>query len=505
MEKQIKLGAAIAYANIVLNLLVNLFLTPFLINGLGDTDYGIYKIIQSFSSQLSIISFGISTLVTRNVVYYNTLGEEKKKEKENFLFMSQIISYILAGVVVCAGTFLFFSIDKIYSKTLSSEGIETAKILFTILVANIAVTILCDPNIGMVRAHEKFVIANGINTVRVILRITFIVILIKLGVGSIGVVSVDFVLSTLILLVLSVYCRRGLKEKAKFHFWDTKMLKESFLFSSAIFLQAIINQVNQNLDNVILGAMVLPAIVTLYSCGLTLFSAFTSLVTVVGSMYGPKATKLVAKGADGKELTEFAIEPSRIQAMIALLATTGFILFGKNFIALWVGEGREEVYRITLILIIPALLPLIETVTNNILDAMLRRLARSLILAGMCVINVISSIVFIKIFGYIGAAFGTALSYIVGHCILMNIYLYKSIGLDVLRLIKGVFKGILLASIISIIIGIPVSMFLPESIIGFVAKVAVFALIYAVVMYFIGMNKDEKAMVNSMVNKVIRR
>lgn len=501
MKNQIKFGAIIAYINIVLNLLVNLFLTPFLIKSLGETDYGIYKIIQSFSSQLSIISFGIATLVTRNVVYYNTLGSEKQKEKENFLFMSKLISYILAVVVVCAGVVLYFSIDTLYSNTITPEQLKTAKILFVILVANIAVTILCDPNNGMVRAHEKFVIVNGVNTVRVILRVIFIVILMKLGVGSIGVVSVDFVLSTAILVVLSVYCRHGLKEKAKFHFWDGKMLKESFMFSIAIFLQAIINQVNQNLDNVILGAMVIPATVTLYSCGLTLFSSFTSLVTVVGSMYGPKATKLVARGANSKELTEFAIGPSRIQAMIAGLATSGFILFGRNFIDLWLGEGYEAVYQVTLILIIPALLPLIETITNNILDAMMKRMARSLILLGMCVINVFTSVIFIKMFGYIGAALGTALSYIVGHGILMNLYLYKSIHIDVFRLFTGVLKGTLPACIVSVIAGVPIACFLTDTVGGFVLKIVIFVFIYAIIMYLLGMNRDERLMVKGMLKK----
>ncbi len=504
MNNQIKLGAIIAYINIVLNFMVNLLLTPFLISSLGDSDYGVYKIIQSFSSQLSIISFGIATLVTRNVVYYNTLGSGKKEEKENFLFMTRLISYILAIIVACSGAVLFFSIDSLYASTMTSAELRTAKILFVILVANIAVTILCDPNNGLVRAYEKFVIANSVNTLRIITRVVLIVILINTGAGSIGVVSVDFMLSALILMLLSVYCRLGLKEKARFHFWDGKMLKESFVFSSAIFLQAIINQVNQNLDNVILGAMVDTSTVALYSCGLTLFSSFTTIVTVIGSLYGPKATKLVAKGADSSELTEFSIAPSRLQAMIAGLAITGFVLFGRNFINLWLGEGYGDVYKVTLVLIIPATLPLIQNVTNNILDAMLKRMGRSIILFCMCIVNLVSSIIFIKLFGYIGAAYGTALSYIVGYGILTNIYLYKNTKIDVIRLFWGVAKGTLPACIISIVLGIPMAIFLPNNFLGFAFKVIVFILLYSAIMFFVGMNSNEKKTVEDIVSKLTK-
>lgn len=503
MGKQIKLGAIIAYVNIAMNLIVNLFLTPFLISSLGESDYGVYKIIQSFSSQLSIISFGIATLVTRNVVYYNTLGVEKQTEKENFLFMSRLISYILVIIVMCSSSVLYASIDPLYSNTMTPDELATAKILFIILAANIAVTILSDPNNGMVRAHEKFVIANGINTLRVVLRVTLIIILVGMNVGPIGIVLVDFMLSSVIFILLSIYCRHGLKEKAKFHYWDGKMLRVSLVFSSAIFLQAIINQVNQNLDNVILGAMVAPNTVALYSCGLTLFTSFTSLVTVIGGMYGPKATKLVAQGATAKELTEFAILPARIQAMIACLAVTGFILFGANFINLWLGPGYEDVYVITLILVIPAMLPLVETVTNNILDAMLKRMARSMILLGMCIVNIITSIIFIRIFGYIGAAMGTALSYVVGHGILMNIYLYKIVHINIIQLFVGVFRGVLPACTVSVIVGLPVALFLPSSFVGFAFKVVIFLLIYAIAMYVLGLSDNEKNVVNSIIHRLI--
>ena len=92
---------------------------------------------------------------------------------------------------------------------------------------------------------------------------------------------------------------------------------------------------------------------------------------------GPRATKLVAEGADGEKLTDFVIEPARIQMIIASLCIMGFSLLGRDFIQLWLGKGYEDVYKITLILIVPVVIPLIESVTNNILDAKMKRMARS--------------------------------------------------------------------------------------------------------------------------------
>lgn len=502
MKKQIGAGALIAYVNIFINMFISVFLTPFIIGKLGSSEYGVYKIVSSFSANLGIISFGIASLVARNIVYYNTKNQQR--EKENFLFMAEIEAALLALLVVICGAGLYILIEPIYGKSLTSEELLLAKELFVFLVANIACNVLCDAFTGTIKGHEKFVICNLISTFRYVVRLISLVVLLNIGVKSIGIVLVDLIISIVILLVSVVYSKVILKEKAKFYYFDKEMLKSGLLFSLAVFLQAIINQVNNNLDNVILGAMKGANVVTVYSVGLTIYSMFNTFVTVVGGMYGPSATKLVANNADGKQLTEFAIRPARIQGMIALLGIVGFALVGKDFIFLWLGDGFSDVYKITLILIIPVVLPLIESITNAILDAMLKRLARSIILAVMCIVNILVSIILINQIGYIGAAYGTAFSLIVGHGIIMNIYLHKNIGLNIPALFAGVFKGILLCAIATLIVGSLVSL-LPVGWMWLILKIIIVVLIYMVFLYLFGISRDERKIVNNYINKMTHR
>lgn len=489
MKRQIEVGAVISYLNIFLNMAVTIFFTPFLISSLGNSEYGVYRVIQSFSNQLSIMSFGIAGLVVRNITYYNT--KKLKKEKENFLFMVKIISYILGFLVLVIGNVLYLSIDRIYKNSLSIEEIVTAKELFIFLIINIVVTIISDMYIGIIMAHEKFIISNGIRTIRLLLRIILISILLNIGIKSKGIVISDLCLSILLFLFTLLYNRFFLKENAKFYYFDKKALKISFLFSIAIFFQAILNQVNQNLDNIILGIMTNSTTVTLYSIALTLYAAFTSILSVISCMFGPKAIKLVANNASAEEITDFVIMIGRIQLMIAGLVITGFILFGKNFLKIWVGDNFVEAYYIALILIIPVVIPLIEIVTEAILDAMLKRATLSIILFIMCLINIGISIFLIHRIGYFGAAFGTAISVIIGHGILMNIYLKKVIGLQIFRMFKEIFERIWLGNLLAIILGIFL-LRLPENLFGFLLKITFYTISYSICIYLFGMNKIEK-------------
>jgi O-antigen/teichoic acid export membrane protein len=499
VNKQILSGSIIAYLNIIINLIINFLLTPFILKHLGISEYGVYKIVQSFIGQLAIMSFGISTVTARYIVVYNTLN--KTREKCNFLFIIYSISIILSLSVITVGMILYSFMDNIYSKSLATSELYIAKILCVILIFNISLSILSDTYSGVIRAYEKFIVSNLVVTIKLIIRMITIIILLKLNCKAVSIVLTDLIITITILLFNIIYVKIELHESAKFYIFDKKLILEVFTFSFAVLLQAIVNQVNQNLDNTILGIMTDTKTVSIYSIGLMLYTCFINLVTAISSMFAPKATKLVTNNATKQELTDFVCCPGRIQTIIALLGILGFTVVGRDFIHLWMGDNFKDVYIITLILIIPAIIPLIESVTNNILDAMLKRMTRSIILIFMCIINIFLSIIFIKKIGYIGAAFGTALSVIIGHGIIINIYLQRKIGLNIPLIFNKVFNGILSAFVISIVLSIIISFIPGEKIIYFIIKEFMVIIEHSNMMYLFGLNESEKVYIRNLIKK----
>lgn len=503
MKDQKKLGVILSYFNTAINMLISVFFTPFLISTLGDAEYGLYRVIQSFAGQFAIMTFGMSTLVSRNIVYFNEL--QKKKEKENFLAMALIISFVLVGILLIIAGCMYPFVDNIFANSFNSSEIVTAKKLFVLFILNVAVTILNDYFAGMLTGHEKFAISNGIKTLNRILRVVILIILLNVGCTSVSIIATDLLLMVAMLMFNMIFGLGKLKEKIRYYYLDKAMLKTTLLFSGAIFLQAIINQVNSNLDNFILGIMVDTKTVAMYSIALTVYTTYGGITTVVSGVFAPKATRMIVNGATAEDLTNLVSRTGRYQFMIAAAILAGFTLFGENFIKIWVGASYLPAYGIILILIIPMTIPLIESVTNSILDAKLKRMSRSIVLCVMALINIVTSVILIKIFGYIGAAYGTALSVIIGHCIIMNIYLKKEIGLMVIKMFRDIFKGLLPSAIVSMIISIPLSVFLPDTMVMFVIKAVCFMIIYSCIVYKFGMNETEKNLVRKTINRIKRR
>ena len=279
------------------------------------------------------------------------------------------------------------------------------------------------------------------------------------------------------------------------------------IFSFAIFLQAVINQVNQNLDSVILGALTTTAVVTMYSLALTLFNSFNSLSSVIGSVFVPKATKMYVDKADWEEMTDLVIRPGRIQFMAGSLIISGFTLFGREFFRYWVGDKYGGAYAVTLVLMIPALIPVVQNVTNAILDAMLKRLGRSVILTIMAAINVGISVFLVKRMGYMGAAIGTAFSFVVGNGIFMNIYLFKVTGLNLKRMYREILSSIVFVSAgLTVLFYYPATRFFVNT--GFVSfglRVLIYTAVYFAAMYLICMRQYEKELVINPIKKIVRK
>ena len=75
--KELKAGAIFSYLLIIANTLYALIFTPFLISALGDGEYGVYKIIGSLTSSITILDLGIGSTMLRYIAKFRAEKDEK--------------------------------------------------------------------------------------------------------------------------------------------------------------------------------------------------------------------------------------------------------------------------------------------------------------------------------------------------------------------------------------------------------------------------------------------
>ena len=104
-EKEIKIASILSYIYMALQILVSILTTPFIISQIGDSQYGVYKIMGSFVSYMTLLNFGFGSSAVRYLAEYR-IKKEKKKEKEflSFIYMANIV---ISFVIAVIGVFFF--------------------------------------------------------------------------------------------------------------------------------------------------------------------------------------------------------------------------------------------------------------------------------------------------------------------------------------------------------------------------------------------------------------
>lgn len=499
MKDQKKSGALISYLNIVLGMVSNFLLIPMMITALADVEYSVYKIMQSLAGPLIMLNLGISTIAARAVVRYRSGEHGDRKEKENTLAMTFGISCIMALAVLVLGLLICGRIPALYGNTYDAAMLEKARKIFLIFAGTMAVRIVNDTFKGCILGNERFLCFYGESAVQNVLHFALIAILLKNGADAVAVAMVDLVICLGLLLFNALYTCLRLSERFRLEHLDYGELKQIALFSVSILLQAIVNQVNNNLDVVILGMVVTDkTVITMYASALSVYAIYNSVMSVFVNIYFPKAARMVMNSSTGEELTDFVIGPGRFQAVLAVGILTAFSLFGKDFIGVWIGSRYESAYYIALMLMIPVTVPLVQNTCLSILDAQLKRLFRSVTLVIMALINVAVSLVLIRFLGFWGAALGTVVSLVLGHVVIMNVYYHRVLGLNVVRMFREIFRGILPAGMVSGLCCLPLCFLPGEGIVPFLGECGVFLLVYAGALWCLGLNPGEKAALKAM-------
>lgn len=504
-SNQRKYGAILSYASIITSTLIQLLYTPFLIRMLGQSEYGLYSLANSIIGYLTILDLGFGNAI---IVYTAKFRAANNKESEKKLHgMFKIVFYIISCFAIILGLVLYFNVENIFGKTMVEEELQKTKIMMLILTFNLGITFGFSIYSSIINAYEKFIFQKVIGIISNILKPILMIPLLFLGFKSIALTIVLTIANIIVLSSNYYYCRKKLKIKVKFNGFDKLLLKTILGYSFWIFIASIVDKINWNIDNFILGAVSGTIAVSIYSVAAQLNTLFINLSTALSGVLLPKVSKMVEKNVTPEELSSEFIKIGRIQFYIIFLMCSGLVIFGKKFLDLWVGDSYKDSYYIALILIIPVCFPLIQNLGISIMQAMNKYKFRSISMLIMAIINIIISIFFAQLYGAIGAAIGTGLSLIVCNVIIMNIYYYKVIKLNVIKFWKNIIsmtiKLMIPIGIILVIIYL-FGTFNLSNIVFLIILIPLYCLLYCVVCYFLVMDNYEKSFISNILKKVLQ-
>lgn len=436
MKSQLKAGVMLSYAISIVQVIIQLFYTPIILTILGQSEYGLYTLVGSIISYLSLCGLGFSGSYLRFYSKYQVNGDVNEIAKLNGLFL--IVYSIIAIVSLLLGNILVINCKEILGNKITIDELQTAKILMVILSINIAITFINTIFDSIIIAHEAYIFQRLVRLLSIIVNPLLTLPMLLLGYHSIALVSVSTFLSLCILFINIYYCFCILHTRFSFRCVHYDQFVEIFGFSFFIFLNMIIDQINWNVDKFFLGRICGTTAVAVYGVAAQINSIDINISTTVSSVFAPKVNRMSASGVSVLEFTDLFIKIGRVQFILMALIDSGIVFFGKQFIYLWVGENYSDTYYVVLCLVLPAFIPCIQNIALEIQRAKNKHQFRSIIYLIIASINILISIPLSKMFGPIGAALGTTISLIIGNCIIMNWFYHTCLGLNIIQFFKNI-------------------------------------------------------------------
>ncbi|MBR6148814.1 MAG: hypothetical protein IKQ44_10765 [Lachnospiraceae bacterium] len=447
----IKMGVALSYIAMLVSLLGNLFISNRVLNLIGDHDYGLFSFVNSITSWIPILSTALGGSYYR----FATIEANENNEstsKTNTVYFKSLIAISAVILLVLGSIVAYCLLNELNFLHFNYRDSRLIYVLFGILTINIVI-IMSSSIFNLYVCYKKRYIFNK-NLLIVSTVLTFLGnFLLSYYTRNILIMSLNIVFVSILNAFCNyIYCRKNLEFTfAEISPDEFRMLMRPVIsFSGIILINAVVDQINTSIDKTLLGIYSCPENVTIYQMGQQFNVQLITMSVAVSSIFAPKIYELCIK-EQWLQINKLYILISKTQTVILSFVAFGFLACGRDFIVWWIGDKRINTFIVASVLMLIDLCPLTLNASIEIQRARNRHKFRAYAYLAFAVMNLLLSILFIKMFKPENVVFacllGSVIARICSHWISMNIYNAIVIKLPVkeymINLIVYIFMGIL--------------------------------------------------------------
>lgn len=503
MPSQRKAGAVLGYANIIVKNVVYLLYTPMLLSFVGQADYGVFQTANNFIVSLQLLTFGFSGAYVRFYMLRKAEDDEDGIRRLNGMYL--VLYLIICAVAIALGLTFSTACNALFAGSFSVDEIGLASAIMAILTFNVATTLLSTVFDSFIVAHERFAFQQTRQMATTLAVPVFALVMLSLGWGVIGVTIVQLAVNLVLLGLNARYAIGKLGMRFDVRHAELSAFKAIAVFSGWIFLNQLFDLITMNLPSVILAALAGAAPVAVFAIAASLRSVFYSLSTTISSLFVPLVNKMVAERDDNAELTHLMVRVGRYQAIVYCWVLGGFVVLGRWFVNAWAGPSYSEAYWMTLAMVIPTTVPLIQNAGIEIQKAKNKHKPRSIAYMICAAIDLVITYVLASSLGAWGAVIGFDFFIIFASWLFMNWYYQHGVGLDMPFFWRRTAPIILAVALAASICLLGTRLFPVDGIVEFLAWGILYTVACIAILWPLVLDKCEKDQLRRLLSRIVRQ
>lgn len=489
------------YVQVFLNMIIGFISARILLKTLGASDYGTYNVVGGFVGTMAIISQPMVSGLQRFFAF--DLGKNNNDQLSKDFSTTNII-YLFFGfiIILLLETVGLWFVNN--QMTFEDGRMDVVNWVYQLSIFAFVLSVIAQPYNALILAHENILI-NSLFT-----------ILEKLGnlaiVLSLSLVPYDhlktystltFVLAVIMRVAPQIYCKRKYKESKFQLVWDKSFFKSILSYSAFNTIGVFAGVAKEQGLNILLNMFFGPIVNTARALSSQLQNIVQQLYTNIFTPTRPQITKYYAR-EEYDEMWTLYIRASKIMFYVCMVVSVPLCLEVEYVLKLWLGEYPDLTPSFLRLSIIMALFSSSSILNCAVLQAA-NKIKREQIFVALTQVAVLPISYYALKMG------GGPLIPIVIAVILQFISLVIDVKVVRFELKKDMtfYLKMLLrlygTCIISYFFAHMVLLLMPSSFFRLVIVTIVSIIICTVLMYVIGLDRNERKFFVSLSNDMIMR
>jgi len=425
-KKQILRNVGSSWSALGVNVLVGIFLSPYILHRLGDEAFGLWILIFSVTGYYGLFDLGIRSSIVRYVAKYSATEEQGEL---NRLVNTAMFSYGGIGTATLGITAIAaYYVNSIFR--IPVEFVGTARWLLIMVGTSVSLGSPLGVFGGILEGLQRFYLLNFTNISSTLLRAVLIVIALRHGGGLLIVALITVTLPLLNGMVNAAVVLQRLRLHFGLRYVSRSTLSRIASYSGTTFLIIVAGRLRFKTDALVIGTFVSAAAVTYFTVGSRLVDYASEVVSSLAQIFVPMSSQSQARG-DLDSLRKIFVAGNRACAFIIFPIAVILTILGKSVIEAWVGAKYVAAsYPVLLVLLYPTTLMLAQSASGRILWGMARHRTWAWVVLAEGAFNLILSVILVRRYGILGDAIGTAIPLTCSMIFFLPQHLCRLLGIE---------------------------------------------------------------------------
>jgi len=333
-NKRIAKNSIILYVKLLVNIILGLVISRYVLQALGASNYGLYNVVAGVLTMITFISSSMSETTTR---YINFEIGKVNGNVNNIFNTCQIIHIFLAlAILFFAETIGIYYVKNILNVNSGMEG--TAMFVFQISTISACLGIINAPYQGLLVAKENFATMARIEIFNTFLKLIFVLLLFLINDNRLRIYAIFMAILTVVLFGRYHYiCFKRWPAIVK---WNTDGIKRNFkeilYFNNYNILASGSQMAKDQGANLLINYFYGTIVNAAYSIAFVILSYINLFMNSFGYAAAPQITQNISKG-NNQRSNSITIKIGKTCIIMAMIAVFPILSESEFVLQLWLG------------------------------------------------------------------------------------------------------------------------------------------------------------------------